>query len=145
MQELLTFKALSTGLELTVHQDAELPKYIEGDENKLRQIIVNLVGNAIKFTHVGHIDLHLLVLSHQTQSREIMLQLEVKDPGVGIDKDDLETIFEAFKQTENTFESREGTGLGLSISRQFARLMGGDIPFLSKQELKNAKSIIDNN
>lgn len=132
VKELLTLKALSKGLELTVHQDEELPKYIEGDESKLRQIIVNLVGNAIKFTHVGHIDLYLSVLSHQPYTKEMMLQLEVKDTGIGINQDELETIFEAFKQTENNFQSKEGTGLGLSISRQFARLMGGDITVQSQ-------------
>ncbi|MDJ0509496.1 MAG: ATP-binding protein [Crocosphaera sp.] len=127
VKELLTLKALSKGLIVTVHQNEDLPLYLEGDESKLRQIIVNLVGNAIKFTQVGQIDVHLSLSSYETHNREIELQLQVKDTGIGIKKEDLDTIFEAFKQTETAFETNEGTGLGLSISRQFARLMGGDI------------------
>lgn len=132
VQELLTMKAVSKGLELRVHQDEELPRYIEGDQSKFRQIIVNLVGNAIKFTPVGHVDLDLSVLSYEIKSREIILQVEVKDTGIGIPKDDLDSIFEAFKQTEDAIQFKEGTGLGLSISRQFARLMGGDITVVSQ-------------
>ncbi|MGK7942489.1 MAG: ATP-binding protein [Crocosphaera sp.] len=127
VQELLTLKALDQGLAFTVHQDEDLPLYLEGDEGKLRQIIVNLVGNAIKFTKVGQVDVYLSLLSYDNYSRNIELQLQVKDTGMGIQKEYLETIFEAFKQTETTLENNEGTGLGLSISRQFARLMGGDI------------------
>ncbi|MGK7878882.1 MAG: ATP-binding protein [Crocosphaera sp.] len=134
IKELLILKAVSKGLTLTVYQDEDLPLYLEGDESKLRQIIVNLVGNAIKFTDFGQIDVHLSLLSYQMSKRDIQLQLQVKDTGPGIKKEDLETIFEAFKQTETAQEKNEGTGLGLSISRQFARLMGGDIAVESELE-----------
>ncbi|MGK7957609.1 MAG: ATP-binding protein [Crocosphaera sp.] len=127
IKELLTLKASSKGLALIIYQDEDLPQYLEGDESKLRQIIVNLVGNAIKFTQFGHVDLHLSLLLYEAHSRKVRLQLQVKDTGIGIKEEDLETIFEAFKQTETTFQNNEGTGLGLSISRQFARLMEGEI------------------
>lgn len=127
IRELLTLKAASKGLELTIAQEPDLPQYLEGDEGKLRQIMVNLVGNAIKFTNVGKVLLHLSVFPKNPQSGTITLQLQVKDTGIGIATNELETIFEPFKQTENSLQSKEGTGLGLSISRQFARLIGGDI------------------
>ncbi|EHJ10255.1 Phytochrome, two-component sensor histidine kinase [Crocosphaera watsonii WH 0003] len=127
VQELLSFKESSQEISLDFHIDSDIPQYLEGDESKLRQIIVNLVGNAIKFTQVGQIDVHLCLLSYDNNSRDIELQLQVKDTGVGIKKENLETIFEPFKQTEKGGENHEGTGLGLSISRQFARLMEGDI------------------
>lgn len=132
IRELLTLKALSKSLELTVYQDPELPQYVEGDEGKLRQIIVNLVGNAIKFTETGTILLRLSVLKTFINSDKIILKIEAEDTGIGIAAEDLEMIFEPFKQTENQRQSKEGTGLGLSISRQFARLMGGDITVKSQ-------------
>lgn len=127
VQELLTIKSNSKGLCLKVHQDEELPKYLEGDESKLRQIIVNLVGNAIKFTEKGRVDLFLSLLSYSNETRDVELLIEVKDTGIGIEKENLARIFEPFQQTDSSIHSKEGTGLGLSISRQFARLMGGDI------------------
>jgi two-component system, chemotaxis family, sensor kinase Cph1 len=132
VRELLSFKALLKGLELQVTQDDNLPEYVEGDEGKLRQIIVNLVGNAIKFTETGGIFVDFSRLADQISENNIILEITVKDTGIGISKDDLETIFEPFKQTENSMKSNEGTGLGLSISRQFARLMGGDITAISE-------------
>ncbi|MBE9222483.1 response regulator [Cyanobacterium stanieri LEGE 03274] len=132
VQELLTIKSNSKGLSFQVYQDADLPQYLSGDESKLRQIIVNLVGNAIKFTDEGHVDLVLSLLSDNVLTKEIELLIEVKDTGVGIESENLESIFEPFKQTDNSVHSREGTGLGLSISRQFARLMDGDITVRSR-------------
>ncbi|AFZ46573.1 multi-sensor hybrid histidine kinase [Cyanobacterium stanieri PCC 7202] len=132
VRELLTIKSHSKGLCFTVEQDVELPQYLEGDESKLRQIIVNLVGNAIKFTEEGNVDLIISLLSYSKNSKNVELLIEVKDTGIGIDNENLETIFEPFKQTDNSIHSKEGTGLGLSISRQFARLMDGDIIVRSK-------------
>ena len=132
IRELLSFKALLKGLKLQVTQDDNLPQYVEGDEGKLRQIIVNLVGNAIKFTETGGIFVHFSRLTYQKTENNIIMKITVKDTGIGISKDELETIFQPFKQTENSMKSNEGTGLGLSISRQFARLMGGDITVSSE-------------
>ncbi len=81
VQELLTMKSSSKGLCLMVHQDPELPKYVEGDEGKLRQIIVNLVSNAIKFTEKGSVDVYLSLLSFSNQTRNVQLLIEVKDTG----------------------------------------------------------------
>nr|WP_242411875.1 ATP-binding protein [Cyanobacterium sp. IPPAS B-1200] len=133
VQELLTIKSNSKGLSFRVYQDDDLPQFLEGDESKLRQVIVNLVGNAIKFTDEGHVDLFLSLLSSDNLvGRQVQLLIEVKDTGIGIEEDNLESIFEPFKQTDNNVHSREGTGLGLSISRQFARLMDGDITVRSR-------------
>lgn len=127
VRELLTIKSNSKGLCLTVHQDQKLPKYLVGDEGKLRQIIFNLVGNGIKFTEKGEVDLFFSLLSYCPETKEVVLLIKVKDTGIGIERENLACIFEPFKQMGNGTISQEGTGLGLSISRQFARLMEGDI------------------
>ncbi len=129
IEEMLKLKASQKGLNLIVDNDPELPQYVCGDESKLRQIIINLVSNAIKFTSVGSVQLKVFspVPSNTAMSDKISLQFEVKDTGPGIRNEDRQKIFEPFQQTEIGRDEKEGTGLGLAISRQFARLMGGDI------------------
>jgi CheY-like chemotaxis protein len=119
--------------------DPNVPRYVCSDEAKLRQILINLIGNAIKFTTQGGVLVRVRVTASQPikpgcmcypkampTCRAFNLSLIVKDTGCGIDRRDWESIFEAFMQTEQGRHA-EGTGLGLCISRQFARLMGGDI------------------
>lgn len=119
IQEMFVLKAVEKGLDLRVEHAPSLPQYVRGDEGKLRQILINLIGNAVKFTAVGHV----MVRVKQDGN---MLVFAVEDTGAGLSAEDLETIFEAFIQTERG-RHMQGTGLGLSISRQFARLMGGDV------------------
>ena len=129
IEEMLQLKACQKGLELIVEKHEDIPQYVCGDESKLRQIIINLVSNAIKFTNVGSVQLKVLCLvpSKTAMSDRIGLQFEVKDTGPGIRFEDREKIFKPFQQTEIGREEKDGTGLGLAISRQFARLMGGNI------------------
>ncbi|MBD2517010.1 response regulator [Nostoc sp. FACHB-973] len=136
INDMFTLKASEKGLNLKSEWDATVPRYVWGDEAKLRQILINLLGNAIKFTTTGSItvrvqgfspgDSRISQSSSSTSKLPIILHIEVEDTGCGIAPSDLESIFEAFMQTERGRHA-QGTGLGLSISRQFARLMDGDI------------------
>ena len=111
-------------LELTI--DDSLPKYIETDEGKLRQIIINLMGNALKFTKEGTVS-----LCASMGSENNALIIDVKDTGIGIAPENLKNIFDEFAQSGKIQQDSGGTGLGLTISRKFARLLGGDITISS--------------
>ena len=122
----LALRANEKGLELTFHIPPDVPDRLIGDPVRLRQIVVNLVGNAIKFTEVGEIvvDLHLQSLSKD----EVRLGFEVRDTGVGISDEQQRKIFEAFGQADSSTTRRfGGTGLGLSIASQLAEMMGGSM------------------
>jgi PAS domain S-box-containing protein len=122
----LALRAEAKGLELLCEVSADVPELLRGDSNRLRQVVVNLVGNAIKFTHEGEVALSVEV--DQTQGDGVLLHFVVTDTGVGIPVDKLESIFESFCQAD-TSTTREygGTGLGLTISRRLVELMGGRI------------------
>ncbi len=117
------------GLTLTLTLDEGLPKFISTDEGKLRQILVNMLGNAVKFTEQGRIDLRAHREFHDGVS---LLAIEVEDTGFGFSPQDLKTVFHPFEQgTQGS--SAGGTGLGLALSRQYAQLLGGDISLVSEQ------------
>jgi PAS domain S-box-containing protein len=121
--ELLAPRAHEKGLEIAWTFDAALPQVVIGDEARLRQILLNLVGNAVKFTERGGI---LIAVSMGANERRV--QIAVKDTGPGIETDALGTLFSEFEQLENHIGRRQdGTGLGLAISKRLARAMGGDI------------------
>lgn len=124
IQNMLYLKAKSKGLQLTFQRSLDVPQYIQTDESKLRQVLINLLGNAIKFTEQGSVTLRTRMLSGQPA---VGLTFEIEDTGPGIAPDDLGKLFQAFAQTSTGIKSGEGTGLGLSISQKFVRLMGGDI------------------
>ncbi|RZI80970.1 MAG: PAS domain-containing sensor histidine kinase [Rubrivivax sp.] len=125
----LEVKALEKKLQLRVHLPSPLPATIEGDPVRLRQIITNLIGNALKFTSQGQVTVSL----HLDDSRRpARYRIDVADTGVGIAPDKIESVFEPFVQAEtSTTRHFGGTGLGLTISRRFARAMGGDITITS--------------
>ncbi len=129
LQEMLDMKAESKGLQLIVDRPPEIPRYIRSDESKLRQVLLNLLGNAIKFTDCGSITLRIRFVTHSPTEliHPPQLIFEIEDTGPGIAPGELPHLFEAFAQTEAGRRSQEGTGLGLPISQKFARLMGGDI------------------
>ena len=119
-------RASAKGLNLACDVRPEVPEYLLGDPGRLRQIIVNLVGNAIKFTDRGEI--RLTVDRNSENAGCVELHFKVSDTGIGIPVDKHETIFEAFTQADGTSTRRHGgTGLGLSISRQLTEMMGGRI------------------
>jgi PAS domain S-box-containing protein len=118
-------RATQKGLTLTVEYPQPLPETIEGDAVRLRQILTNLIGNAIKFTDHGTVK---MVLYLATTEGKTGYCIDVHDSGIGIAPDKLESVFEPFVQAESSTTRRfGGTGLGLTISRGFARAMGGDI------------------
>jgi PAS domain S-box-containing protein len=102
-----------------------VPQFVKSDEGKLRQILTNLIGNAVKFTRKGSIAVRLQAVADETQP--LRLRGEVEDTGPGIAPDDLQRLFREFEQTESGLRAGGGTGLGLAISRQFTRLLGGDL------------------
>ncbi len=115
-------RAEEKGLQMLLDQSSEFPRYIRGDEARLRQVLVNLVGNAIKFTAQGGVTIRL----GTRQNTRAHLLIEVEDTGPGISAADQQRLFEPFVQLAEGMEQR-GTGLGLSITRQFVELMGGTI------------------
>ena len=122
-KELLEIKAEKKGLQLLLDCAPDTPKYIHADEKKLRQILINLLNNAIKFTAEGRVTIRVKPDSENLYR----LIFEVEDTGAGIAEAELNSLFEAFVQTETGKQSGEGTGLGLPISRKFVQLMQGDI------------------
>jgi signal transduction histidine kinase/DNA-binding response OmpR family regulator len=121
----------SKGLRFEVIAAEDLPRYVATDESKLRQVLVNLLANAVKFTEKGGITLQVAV--EEKTSGRMRLMVEVRDTGVGIAAQELGKIFQYFEQSQSGRESRRGTGLGLAISRNYVRMMGGDIVVSSRQ------------
>ena len=135
--ELLAPKAHEKGLELVWRIEPGLPGILIGDETRVRQILLNLVGNAIKFTDQGGVVVRVasepVAAGKALSRRETILVLEVRDTGVGIPAGQLASLFAEFEQAEETIKrKRGGTGLGLAISRRLARAMGGDIVVTSR-------------
>ena len=119
-------KAHSKGLELAYRVDPAIPDKLMGDPARLRQIILNLVGNAVKFTEKGEVIVSIAI--EQEMDDKILLHFSVKDTGIGIPHEKQGKIFSAFSQADGSTTRRYGgTGLGLSISRQLIELMGGEI------------------
>lgn len=129
LEAMFRHDTMSKDLDLYVHIDVGLPRFLKGDENKLRQILINLIGNAAKFTEKGAI---LVRASFSKKEQDVILIMEVEDTGPGIAEKDLGRLFEYFEQVENGKERPGGSGLGLAISREYARLMGGDITVSSR-------------
>jgi len=125
VEAMFRMRAELKGLELTVIRTADLPQYIKTDQQKLQQILINVLGNAVKFTERGGIAVRASTAGSGYGG--LRLRFEVEDTGPGIAEDELDRVFEAFEQTESGRTSQTGTGLGMPISREFARLMGGDL------------------
>ncbi len=126
VSEFLAPQARAKGLALEYAVDADIPEYVRGDPNRLRQVLVNLVANAIKFTEAGGITVEFHVL--ERSETEVRVRGVVRDTGIGIPADRRAAIFESFTQADDsTTRTHGGTGLGLTISRQLIKLMGGRI------------------
>ncbi len=108
----------------------EVPHYVVTDKDKLRQILINLLGNAVKFTEEGGIIMRVTVNGEMPDNQRLVV--EVEDTGVGIAEDELDKVFIYFEQTESGRKSKKGTGLGLAISRDYVRKIGGDIAVTSE-------------
>ncbi|MCM1258565.1 MAG: ATP-binding protein [Roseburia sp.] len=113
-------------VELVMDVDQEIPRLLYGDSLRIRQVIINIMNNAIKFTEEGSVT--VTVKAVQREGKKAQLYFSVKDTGQGIRKQDLEHLFDAFTQVDlKKNRGKEGTGLGLAISRQLVELMGGDL------------------
>ncbi|KAB8332188.1 response regulator [Scytonema tolypothrichoides VB-61278] len=133
LEAMLKLKAQSKGLNLIFERTLQVPQYITTDESKLRQVLINLLDNATKFTEKGSITLRVSIdqssrdRQQQQHSSPFHLLFEVTDTGPGIHPNEFDKLFQAFEQTATGLKSGEGTGLGLSISHKFVQMMGGQI------------------
>ena len=127
--QLIRIRAEQKGLTFHLQDSESLPPYVHGDERRLRQILLNLLGNAVKFTEHGEVTLNVtLVPPHPNPKGErVILRFEVKDTGIGISAEDIQAIFEPFKQAGQIQQRIKGTGLGLPISRNLIEVMGGQL------------------
>jgi PAS domain S-box-containing protein len=125
LEEMLRFRAASKNVQLIFDYAPNIPQYVQTDESKLLQVLLNLLGNAIKFTHKGSVMLRVSGGAEGENYPRIFF--EVQDTGLGIAPQEINLLFEAFGQTETGRKSHQGTGLGLAISRKYVQLMGGDI------------------
>jgi len=126
LEDMLHFRATNAGLNLIFERDSSVPQYVYTDQIKLRQVLINLLSNGIKFTPEGGVTLTVLQREFQDSDRTI-LEFQVRDTGVGISAEELPKLFQVFTQAQAGKESQEGTGLGLAISQKFVQLMGGEI------------------
>lgn len=127
-------KAEAKKLMMHLHYADDLPKMVYGDEGKLRQILMNFIGNAIKFTPHGHITIN--VKCTERSEEHVLLHIDVTDTGIGIEEDKLDYIFGHFNQVSgNNQQSQGGAGLGLAISKQLAELMRGKVGVRSRRDV----------
>ena len=140
VQNMFQIPAKNKGLQLIIDCTADVPQYVQTDDVKLRQVLINLLDNAVKFTQSGSVS---VIVKQNEEGRikpepseifnlfeakkRVFIYFEIVDTGVGILPEELDSIFELFVQSSSGKKIQKGTGLGLSISRQFIRLMGGDI------------------
>ena len=128
--ELLAPSALAKGLEFSTFVEHGLPAVVKGDEIRVRQVLMNLVSNAVKFTSEGEVNVRALPQDEEGTAR---VCFEVKDTGIGIDPEHIDRLFESFAQADTSTTRRfGGTGLGLAITRQLAEMMGGEISVTSE-------------
>lgn len=118
IEEMFSLRAREKGLFLMVERSTNVPQYIRADQGRLRQTLINILGNAVKFTSQGRITLRV-------RSQGKRLFFEVEDTGVGIAQEELDMIFDVFVQSSSGRESKQGSGLGIPISQKFVELMGG--------------------
>lgn len=131
IEEMFRIKAIEKALDLDLVMSPNLPQLIGSDRLKIRQVLINLIGNAIKFTQSGRVIIRASVVSHKesltTDSKQLTLQFEVSDTGVGIAPEEIKKIFQPFIQSQAGIDAAEGTGLGLTISQRYIELLGGNL------------------
>ena len=139
LEQMFDFKAKDKKIKLSFKISSSVPEYVETDEDKLRQIIFNLLDNSIKFTHQGAVSLTLKYKPDKERDFLHNLYFKIADTGVGISSAEIDNLFVAFAKTETGENSGQGMGLGLPMSRQLVQLLGGDISI--KSEVKQGTII----
>lgn len=137
LDNMLQLRARSKNLKLQFKLSNNLPSLVKGDQGKLRQVLINLISNAIKFTEEGEVTIRIdaAPLGASSTSQVFLpytLTCEVEDTGPGINPEDFDLLFQPFSQTSTGLKSGEGTGLGLPISQKFVELMGGNLSVISR-------------
>ena len=140
VQNMFQIPAQNKGLQLIIDCSSDVPQYVQADEVKLRQVLINLLGNAVKFTQSGSVSVTVRqnkkgiikpkkgeIFKRIENPNTIFISWGIADTGVGISPEELDSIFELFVQSSSGKKVQKGTGLGLNISREFIKLMGGDI------------------
>jgi signal transduction histidine kinase/CheY-like chemotaxis protein len=131
VRTLLQFKVGERNLALTVHCDPQIPETLSGDPVRLKQVLLNLAGNAVRFTEKGFVSVKAILL--ETKKGACLIRFEVEDSGIGMSDEQLKFVFESFRQaTNSTTRKYGGTGLGLSISRELVHQMGGTLEVTSR-------------
>jgi signal transduction histidine kinase len=129
IEDIFQLRANSRNLQLIFERCPKLPRYINTDEGKLRQVLLNIVSNALKFTLTGGVAVRVKVNNLDKDQKQLFC--EVEDTGMGIAEEEMDNLFQPFVQTRSGQQSNQGTGLGLAISKRFLQLMGGDIQIKS--------------
>jgi len=130
--DIIALKAHEKNLEYITVIRAEVPLLLKGDPGRLRQILINLAGNAVKFTHEGEVAIYADVMDESDDS--VKIKFTVKDTGIGIPEDKLDKLFKSFTQVDSSITRKfGGTGLGLTISKELAHMMKGDVGVESKE------------
>ncbi len=133
--QIFAHQCFKKGLSFDAHVDPRLPYLLEGDPHRTRQVLINLISNAIKFTEQGSVQVRALALPERAGDPQVWLRIEIQDTGVGIPPAEQARIFEAFRQGDPSTTRRfGGTGLGTTIASQLTRLMGGRIGFSSQPD-----------
>lgn len=136
IEKMFRVRTSAKHLSFQIEYINEVPRFLMADEGKIRQVLINILGNAVKFTEEGGIAVRINNQNTSSGNSEINekfnLQIEIEDTGYGIAEDEFEKVFNHFEQTKSGRKMGMGTGLGMSISRQFARMMSGDITVRSQ-------------
>lgn len=139
VEDMFRLKVEDKQVQLVFEREPDVPHNISTDELKLRQVIINLLNNALKFTTTGGVAVRVATANAQpsegfkpSEGSSVRLRFEIEDTGPGIPPDDLGKLFTAFEQTSSGRQAQEGTGLGLPISRKFVQMMGGDMAVCSQ-------------
>jgi signal transduction histidine kinase/DNA-binding response OmpR family regulator len=131
---LFDYQAHQKGIDLHIDYDNKIPKLLQGDPLRITQIFNNLVGNAVKFTNTGYIEIKTTLI--EKKSNQIILECSVKDSGIGMDEKEQEKLFKSFSQVDSSnTRVYGGTGLGLTITKELVELMDGHIEVASKKEV----------
>ena len=131
LERMFSLRAQAKQLAFHIERQEHLPRFVLADETRLRQVFINLLGNAVKFTAAAG-EISLRVRSEALPDRRLRLHAEIKDSGAGIAPEDIPHLFDAFFQAQAGRDVAGGTGLGLTISREFVRLLGGDLTVTSQ-------------